>query len=275
MGSVLYPGLHHLSYGREGVLIAQRRARGSAAFAPTDIANLRFWFDASQIGTLWQDSARTTPVASDSDPVGAWDDGSGGALHATQATSGKRPLYKTGIQNGLAGVLLDGVDDLLNLPSATLGVGITEFHVVKLSTHEMIMEHGDVGAGYKGSYFYKNGACISLNHIDAGDYTQSTALNASAGSGWLGSAAALVTRRVNGTHASHDLRKDRAGVSLSSIFSVNQSSDLTAIGTLGGRGNNTLFSAGYLFETVVYNAALSDGDRDTVEAYLQAKWATP
>jgi hypothetical protein len=58
-------------------------------FAPTDLTGLQFWFKAD--GTLWQDSARTTAATADADPVGAWDDASGNANNATQATAGTRP----------------------------------------------------------------------------------------------------------------------------------------------------------------------------------------
>ncbi len=82
------------------------------AFSPLDLANLLAWYKAD--GTLWQDSARTTPVASDANPIGAWDDESGNGNHAIQATGAKRPTYKTGIINGRPTVRGDGIDDLLS-----------------------------------------------------------------------------------------------------------------------------------------------------------------
>ena len=88
----------------------------ASAFVPTDLgATLKIWGRAD--GTLWQDSARTTPVTANNDPVGAADDASGNANHCTQATSTKRLTYKTGIQNGLPGLLGDGTDDFLVTPS--------------------------------------------------------------------------------------------------------------------------------------------------------------
>ena len=45
----------------------------ASAFVPTDLgATLKIWGRAD--GTLWQDSARTTPVTANNDPVGAADD---------------------------------------------------------------------------------------------------------------------------------------------------------------------------------------------------------
>jgi hypothetical protein len=53
------------------------------------------WYDPSDLSTLFQDSAGTTPVTADGDPVGLMLDKSGNGFHATQATAGNRPVYKT------------------------------------------------------------------------------------------------------------------------------------------------------------------------------------
>lgn len=53
------------------------------------------WFDISDLSTLYQDSSATTPVTTDGDPVGYVADKSGNGHHATQATSGNRPTYRT------------------------------------------------------------------------------------------------------------------------------------------------------------------------------------
>ena len=52
------------------------------------------WFDPSDISTLFQDSAGTTPVTAVEQPVGKILDKSGNLAHATQATAGNRPTYR-------------------------------------------------------------------------------------------------------------------------------------------------------------------------------------
>lgn len=69
------------------------------------------WYDPSDLSTLWQDAAGTTPVTAADQPVGRIDDKSGNGNHATQSTAGSRPLYKTA--GGLHWLESDGVDDLL------------------------------------------------------------------------------------------------------------------------------------------------------------------
>ena len=69
------------------------------------------WYDPSDLSTLFQDSAGTTPVTVAGQPVGLMLDKSGNGNHATQATAAKRPTYTTG--SGLAWLAFDGVDDEL------------------------------------------------------------------------------------------------------------------------------------------------------------------
>lgn len=64
-------------------------------------------WDFTDMATLFQDSARTVPVTSASQPVGGVNDISGLHRVLAQPTSGKRPLY-----NG-NGITPDGVDDFL------------------------------------------------------------------------------------------------------------------------------------------------------------------
>jgi hypothetical protein len=81
-----------------------------SGFTPAALAPV-VWLKAD--GTLWQDSARTTPATADGDPVGAWDDVSGNDRHLTQGTGASRPVLKLAIQNGRPVVRFDGTNDFL------------------------------------------------------------------------------------------------------------------------------------------------------------------
>ena len=70
------------------------------------------WYDPSDLSTLFQDSAGTTPVTAVEQPVGKILDKSGRGNHATQATAAKRPVLKQDA-NGKYYLLFDGVDDAL------------------------------------------------------------------------------------------------------------------------------------------------------------------
>jgi len=66
-----------------------------AAFDPAAVlfgaGELGCWFDASDMSTMWQNSAGSTPVTAVEQPVGRWADKSGRGVVATQATAASRP----------------------------------------------------------------------------------------------------------------------------------------------------------------------------------------
>lgn len=72
-------------------------------------------WDATDMATLFQDSAGATPVTALTQPIGRMLDISGNGNHLLQATAGARPQYTTD------GALFDGVDDAL----ATLPIDFT------------------------------------------------------------------------------------------------------------------------------------------------------
>ena len=88
----------------------------TATFTPASLFTggyLGDWWDANNIATLYQDSAKTTPVTADNDPVGAWV-GLVNGVTIVQATAGAKPLYKSSNKT----VLCDGVDDSLMTAAA-------------------------------------------------------------------------------------------------------------------------------------------------------------
>lgn len=94
------------------MLPGQRKLLFGSNFTPASIAGLQVWFDVA-LSTKWQDSARTTPANAGNDPVGAIDDLSGNARHATQATDANRPLLILAFQAGKPVIRFDGSNDSL------------------------------------------------------------------------------------------------------------------------------------------------------------------
>lgn len=70
------------------------------------------WYDFSDLTTMFQDRAGTTPVTADGQTVGKILDKSGRGNHATAPSDAARPLYKT--SGGLHWLQFDGVDDSLS-----------------------------------------------------------------------------------------------------------------------------------------------------------------
>ena len=63
---------------------------------PPALANIHLWFDAQDIGTLWQEDGRSTPVTASGDPIGAVDNkGNDSLVSLTQPTAAQRMNYDT------------------------------------------------------------------------------------------------------------------------------------------------------------------------------------
>ena len=90
---------------------------GGGGASPSTLAQLQsllagtnsFIYDPTDISSLFQDSAGTTPVTSDSDPVGRVADLSGNGFNALQPTTANKPAYRSATQD----IEYDGVDDFM------------------------------------------------------------------------------------------------------------------------------------------------------------------
>jgi len=104
------------------------------------------WYDPSDITTLFQDSAGTTPVTAAGQPVGLMLDKSGRGNNALQATSGLRPLYQID-STGRPYLQFDGVDDnltatALNLTGAPYVAAVVGQRKERDTTIGTLLSHG-------------------------------------------------------------------------------------------------------------------------------------
>jgi hypothetical protein len=114
---------------RLGINISVSRQNGG--FGPASLfsaGQIGGWYDPSDINTLFQDSAGTTPVTAAGQPVGRILDKSGRGNHATQATAGSRPTYQID-GTGRPYLSFDGVDDFLVTPTITPGTDKSQVFV--------------------------------------------------------------------------------------------------------------------------------------------------
>lgn len=111
------------TFGRMGASVSA----GSAPWSPARLfatGEEGAWYDPSDLATLFQDSAGTTPVTAVGQPVGLILDKSGNGNHASQSTSTARPLLSARVN------LLTATEDFTaganwGVGSTTLGGSIT------------------------------------------------------------------------------------------------------------------------------------------------------
>lgn len=228
------------------------------------VANLALWYDASKISGL-----------SDGMSVAQWDDLSGGANHAVQATGTRQPLYKANIQNGRAGLLFDSVDDNLRTALAfTANVpGVTIFAVARSGINNgIIVESGTVWNVNMGFVLTRD---VSDRVLMA---TMGAVGNSLANSG---STTISVTRLLTGVYdkslATQEVKIYSDGVDKTAT--VTDSNNLDNILTVGSPLNfgsrnagASNFLNGYLHEILIYLRALPVNERQSIEGYLRTKW---
>jgi hypothetical protein len=242
-----FPPQINRGLGRLGV--AGRVAAGG--FDPTQIAGLRLWLDFSDIATLFQDAARTVPVAADGDVIGGVTDKSGQARHAVQSNGGLVPTYAT--SNFSAGAARNVGGKFLVHPTFSLS-SFTLFFVMKFaalsnysrwinsSGNSDYIRHGIAGSveiqtGLAGAQEIPKAISSNSSYIMSVAYNFNLYLYLNSGNNLAGAAT--------------------------------ETGDMTFLNFFGDFQNQPLDIAEYL----VYSDLLSDENRVLVRDYLNAKWA--
>jgi hypothetical protein len=255
------------------------------SFAPDDIAGLQFWLDAADAATLFQDEAGTTPAVANDAPVGRWADKSGSNWHLTSpnAVSGgdgtNRPALKTNILNGKPVIRTNGSIHFMRATNAAItGTSLTVFVVTKriafVNANEALMSLASTGAED-----FDNVESTVIGHSVAAsapfpqlngdisdsrdDVILSDCAHAATGTAFVYSS------KYNGTNQTGYINGVAATpVATTGTFSVEKIS-------IGFRNTPASISnpnnRDYA-EILIYNSALSNTDREAVEAYLIAKW---
>ena len=184
--------------------------------------------------------------------VSAWGDRSGNGYNATQSTPANQPLYVPNALNGNPGILFDGVNDFLSL-SNTLSLNTqTYFCVVNYNhvggTQNVHLIGGTLYDGYQinigGSLFVNNSSFGGI-----GDYSNTNILFSS-------------VRKVDGIYT----------IFVDGVQKATQYSTPMELNVIAKRGSNDIFSSCYMYEIIIYNSALSDSQRQSVENYLKQKY---
>lgn len=249
------------------VMLLNNQGAVGPAFAPTDLPGLVLWLDAQDATTLYQDSAKTTAVVTNDDPVGGWADKSATGITAGQATAGKKPLYKASGINSLPSLLYDGSDDELNFASnAAMNFGTGSFcfcFVTKLSSQVEILYERRAGLGSK--------------QITITTYAPAWAIRTANGAAYLDTPSFVSDTNANILMYIRDAAAGtqtiyRNGTQIATVTGTMHDVSNTETGYIGRIPSNAASLNGYLGEVVAYNTAPPAGQRTQLLQYFAAKW---
>ena len=251
-----------------------QRQRAAAAWPtvrldPATIAGLQLWLDASDSSTLYDATTGGSLVAADG-AVARWEDKSGNGNHATQSASGSRPIRETAERNGLDVLRFDGSNHFFSQPAVVNDP--TELTVIAVaysqngSQGNLWSHRGDSSSVAVMQLNYANDNPLELrltmraSNFARRDIFADTQLETLATYGFV----------FNKAAASHYVfsNKVKGDVSTESFSGGDFYSPTTWIGSDPG----TSRLQGDICELVLYNRALSDAERESVEDYLIAKW---
>jgi hypothetical protein len=227
--------------------------QGVAPFTPTKIAGCQLWLDASDATTI-----------SIGTGVSQWNDKSGNARHAMQATGASQPAYITAGKNGLNIVRFDGSND--GVEGAYTELSQCTIFVVAINNS------GDFGRVFTqvttGQTDDFNIGIIPI--LRKGASNELSIYNAS-----IANFQADVVYDNTWKLMKHERGATNTTLKIGALSSTVANS---AIGTVDRYrlGFNTSSNAqmnGDIAEVVVYNSVLSAGDTTLIETYLNDKWA--
>lgn len=244
--------------------IASAPTGGSGLTDPSTLSGLKLWLKAD--AGVYKDAGVT--LAADTDTVQQWNDQSGNSNHVSQATSGKRPTYRTGLKNGLP-LLQFGSGKCMQL--ASVGVStLTLLMVFKNGTANAILVELSATVNSNDGFYLFSASTDCCTMKKSG--TLSGRIGPSA---WGETNQYIVAGQQFTGKANDHYFLLNGNQSLSSPDTVNDPGTGTTTDTLNiGARNNAASNSmnGDICELLLYTPALSMANARAVMAYLQTRW---
>ena len=260
-------------------ILNRRGFFGGAAFSPKDISGLQLWLDSTT--GLFDATSGGNAVTADGSAVARWEDQSGNARHATQATSGNRAALKTSVQNSKNVIRFDGTDDFYTgvadaLPLANSSTRLSFFVAVipDLTGRQSAYGGGGIIRGMQADS--TEGWYFGVRSTGKFAFNQSSGANAS-----IASTSTLTTNTAYVIGSTYDGAGATISARVKNYLSSTEETDVLGDGSGGwgtgeeiGRGytSSSYYFKGDICEIVVYNSVLSSGDITKIVDYLKGKW---
>ena len=255
----------------------------TSVFTPATISGLQLWLDAADSSTLFDATAGGNLVTTDGSAVARWADKSGNNRHATQGTANARPLLKTSVKNGRNVLRFDGANDQFRCADAN-GLDLNVFTVFSVVIPSSYTPSNSKLPAIlnKGDFATPAGTNYEIVSNNSGQWSaaicQGNAIAFAASSSLLVSqnACQTVAMRRETTSSGVTIYKNGIAGATSTAFSGSLNNISTPLG-IGGKGDGSQSSIdsfiGDILEIIIYNTALTTTQRQSVETYLNSKWA--
>ena len=251
---------------------------GNTAYSlPPPISGYSFWLDASDANSFTFSSGNV---------VSAWNDKSGNANNAIQATVVNQPTRESSVLNGKA-VVRFSATKLLKTGTRFGGQAQTTFMVINTASG---IDNGTTGAGSPlyssleqptnliagGMAFGGWTGGYANERINWGVQTAGNATNGVAYTSANISSGGHTLVFVTGSSGSgRDIKLDNSSLSLTAVNSWTGSNYPGNYDCIGNTNSATDGFRGDIAELLFYPSQLSSGDITSVNDYLKAKWGTP
>jgi hypothetical protein len=234
-----------------------------ALWTPADITTA-LWLDAADSSTLFDAvSGGSTPAANGE--TARWEDKSGNARHATQSTSGSRPVRKTALQNGIDALEFNGSSRFMSVDGVVSVFSGNDFpcsiFAACKSNNTTANQQIIWASNSTGAIFSNFRAGNFFRFVRAG--TTAKAASSTTNTNWnahaVSSSGTSATISLNGTVA------ETADVDVSTLAAIDRA-------RIGSTAAGTDFFNGPIGELIVLATEASTDTRQTVEGYLAHKW---
>lgn len=260
-----------MSFAGLSLLYGKNGAAAAPPFSPSDLSNLYFWLDASDVDTITKDG---------SNKVSQWDDKSANAYHFSQSTATWQPEWVDAQLNGRAVVRFDGVNDIISRGTQQMLRSDTGFTMIlvlkatkKTSDRGLMSLYTNVGTGWR----MPCTTDATWGDIGFGEWSI-WAYRKSGAATWTDNTYGTILLDYTGT-----------GANTAANFNLYLNETLATTTDIGPNGGSWAYSSdiggerqnagavyasmnGDIAEMIIYHQKLSVDDRATVYAYIAEKW---
>lgn len=267
-----------LYYPRNNELIIN--AHNFSGWTPAQISTA-LWLDSADATTLFDAVSGGSLVSADG-AIARWQDKSGNARHATQATAGSRPLRKVALQNSKDAVRFDGTDDFFAYASSVFSyTGAASVFAVTKNTTPGAGEYGSVISEFNGA---NTSIGCQTNVFPTAEFRPATDCYAPGGVRFSTTGTAANCNVVGWGWSNWSTHKTSGSVlSLNGTEEVGTAYGATPTGFTSTTRSIGRFDSGTgptnhlatdLCELVVVQSLLTESDRQKMVGYLAHKWGT-